>query len=594
MKRTLCVAALAAFILSLPAWGQEIRVTSPVAGARWCIGSSYTVTWTKSGTMDANVSIRLRLRGGGEEGVVTMTDRTENDGSFGPWEVPAGTTPGEYLVRIRTIDGAVTGSSELFDVADCSAPGATITVTAPNGGESWALGSPHDITWTQSGVSGTVNIDLLRDGSVLGPIASGIAATAGSHRWTVGSYTGGTASARGGYRVRVRHSSGTPSDDSNRDFAIAAEGTEPPGGASITVTAPVAGERWWWGSRLTIAWTTTGALNPMANITLRRRSALETDPPSARIADGCANNGRFTWFIPDGVCEDNYFVRVKSGGVQGDSAYFAIISPVTPGGRGSDLPGPDTPIRADLSMPGVGVEYYNGHVVAWVKNNGPDSVRDHDVAFRLHFPERESGARIITKRITVPVGAEEGVQLLAMAAGDIPAAGLRTIVSIDAALSHVVDANRLNQHRDERIFADNRPPIDLGIRLTGSTVERVIGGGSSTHYKARSRGTMHMTRSGGGPTEFRRMNCRWELQQRRRDGTGDWLYVRETSSGTIQLGPFRDGEETTQSVSIDSMIHHNWPEYLDFRIAFILDPQGGVNDPNQDNNRTYTSAFGMD
>ena len=590
MKRTFCLAALAAFVLALPAWGQEIRVTSPVAGARWCIGTSYTVTWTKSGTMDANVSIRLRLRGGGEEGVVTITDRTENDGSFGPWEVPAGTSPGEYLVRIRTLDGAVTGSSEFFDVANCAAPAATITVASPNGGESWVLGSPHDVTWTQSGVSGTVNIDLLRDGSVLGPIASGIAATAGSHRWTVGSYSGGTASARGGYRVRVRHSTGTPSDDSNRDFAIAPEGTEPPGGASITVTAPDASSNWRPGSRQTVTWTKTGALNPMANITLRREGAPESEAAADRIADGCANNGSRVWFIPESLAEGRYFVRVKAGGVQGDSSVFAISAD----GRGSDLAGPDTPIRADLSMPGVGVEYYNGHIVAWVKNNGPDSVRNHNVVFRLHLPEREPTARTITQLLTVPVGAEEGVRLLAMSAGDIPAAGLRAIVSIDAALSHIVDANRLNQHRDERIFADNRTPIDLGIRLTGSTVERVIGGGTASHYKARSRGTMHMTRRGGGPTEFRRMNCRWELQQRRRDGTGNWSYVPETSSGTIQLGPFRDGEETTQSVSIDSMIHHNWPEYFDFRIAFILDPQGGVNDPNQDNNRTYTSAFGMD
>jgi hypothetical protein len=29
-----------------------------------------------------------------------------------------------------------------------------ITVTSPNGGENWALGSPHSITWRSSGVRG--------------------------------------------------------------------------------------------------------------------------------------------------------------------------------------------------------------------------------------------------------------------------------------------------------------------------------------------------------------------------------------------------------------------------------------------------------
>ena len=130
--------------------------------------------------------------------------------------------------------------------------------------------------------------------------------------------------------------------------------------------------------------------------------------------------------------------------------------------------------------------------------------------------------------------------------------------------------------------------------MTDSTVERVIGGGSATHYKARSRGTMHMTRSGGGPTEFRRMNCRWELERRRRDGTTGWSHPSWEQSGTLQLGPFRDGQETTQSITIDSMIDHDLPEVFDFRIAFILDPEATINDPDRGNNRTYTSAFGMD
>lgn len=122
MKRTLLLAALAAVLLALPAWGQVIRVTAPAAGSTWCIGGSYTVTWTKSGTMDATVSIRLRLRGGGESGARTLTNSTENDGSFGPWVAPADVTPGEYYIRIRTTDGAVTGSSEIFNVAVCTEP----------------------------------------------------------------------------------------------------------------------------------------------------------------------------------------------------------------------------------------------------------------------------------------------------------------------------------------------------------------------------------------------------------------------------------------------------------------------------------------
>ena len=349
MKRILSLAALAAVVLALPAWGQVIRVTAPAAGATWCIGSSYTITWTRSGTMDETVVIRLRLRGGGDTGTRLVINRTENDGSYGPWVVPADVTPGEYFIRINTTDGAVTDSSGAFNIATCSDP------------------------------------------------------------------------------------------------------TPPPGG-SIAVTSPGASSSWRPGSRQTIEWTRTGSLTPMANITLRREGAPEPEAPASRIADGCANNGSRVWFIPESLAEGRYFVRVKSGGVQGDSAVFSIGA----SGAGSGLPGPLTPIRADLSMPGVGVEYANGNIVAWVKNNGPESVRDHDVKFRLNFPERGGGEQIITRRITVAAGSEKSVDLQAMFRDEIPDAGLRTIVSIDPALSHIQDANRLNQHRDVRLC-----PLDI-------------------------------------------------------------------------------------------------------------------------------------
>ncbi len=484
MKRILSFAALAAFVLALPAWGQVIRVTAPAAGATWCIGGSYTITWTRSGTMDDTVAIRLRLRHGGDSGTRLVINRTENDGSYGPWVVPADVTPGEYFIRINTTDGAVTDSSGAFSIAACSEP-------------------------------------------------------------------------------------------------------TPPASGSIAVTSPGASSSWRPGSRQTIEWTRTGSLTPMANITLRREGAPEPEAPASRIADGCANNGSRVWFIPESLAEGRYFVRIKSGGVQGDSAVFSIGA----SGAGSGLPGPLTPIRADLSMPGVGIEYANGNIVAWVKNNGPDSVRDHDVKFRLNFPERGGGEQIITRRITVAIGSEKSVDLQPMSRDGIPAAGLRTIVSIDTALSRIQDANLLNQHREVRIFADTRTPIDVGIRLAGDRVDRVMGGGDLNFYKARMRGTMFMTLSGGASAEIPRVSCRWELQMIRKDGTGDWHHTPETSAGTIQLGPFRKGQETTQSITIDSLIHHNWVDIFDFRIAFMLDPDGGLNDPNRENNRAYTAAF---
>ena len=376
-------------------------------------------------------------------------------------------------------------------------------------------------------------------------------------------------------------------------FTLNAAGAPGTPGASITVTSPDAVSDWRPGSRQTITWTKTGDMPRMVQITLRREGAPETEAPAARIADGCANNGSRVWFIPESLAEGRYFVRVRaSGTVQGDSAVFSISA----GGRGSDLAGPDTPIRADLEMPGVGIEYYNGHVVAWVRNNGPDSMRDHDVKFRLNFPERGGGEQIITKRITVAVGAEKGIELLAMAAGDIPDAGLRTIVGVDdVALSHIVDANRLNQHRDVRLYSNTRPPIDLSIALYSPDTHIsyvLLDAGGPFFRRYRIRATMRLRNNSDSPAEITRVKCNWQTQLRNSFETA-WREGYPKSSGSLQLGPFRRGEETTCSFEFDFIIK-DFHDVVYYRVMFELDPDHLLNDPNRGNNIAVTGQFDHD
>jgi Leucine-rich repeat (LRR) protein len=89
----------------------------------------------------------------------------------------------------------------------------TITVTSPNGGESWATGSTHNITWTQTGLTGTVTVDLYK-GGVWQKILGTPAATAGTFSWVIATNeTAGT-----DYRIRIWQTGA--SDDSNANFAL--------------------------------------------------------------------------------------------------------------------------------------------------------------------------------------------------------------------------------------------------------------------------------------------------------------------------------------------------------------------------------------
>ena len=60
----------------------------------------------------------------------------------------------------------------------------SITVTSPNGGETWKVGETHNITWNATGVQ-TVNITLNFGASAKYSIVSNVPATNGSYSWTI-------------------------------------------------------------------------------------------------------------------------------------------------------------------------------------------------------------------------------------------------------------------------------------------------------------------------------------------------------------------------------------------------------------------------
>jgi hypothetical protein len=122
MKRVVLAAALAAFVLSVPAWGATITVTSPAAGISWCKDNAYTITWTQSGGMQATVAIRLRVAGSSEAdpAAATICNGDPNDGSYS-WKIPNSIPDGQYFIRVRTDDSTVIGDSAPFKVVNCQA-----------------------------------------------------------------------------------------------------------------------------------------------------------------------------------------------------------------------------------------------------------------------------------------------------------------------------------------------------------------------------------------------------------------------------------------------------------------------------------------
>ncbi len=100
----------------------------------------------------------------------------------------------------------------------------SVTVTSPNGGETWWLGSPHAITWNfQNAGALKVSLILRNSGGVVGTIKSNVALAAGAWQWAkAGTLENGTVVPPGNdYVVRIRDAGNHFGDSSDGRFSIA-------------------------------------------------------------------------------------------------------------------------------------------------------------------------------------------------------------------------------------------------------------------------------------------------------------------------------------------------------------------------------------
>ncbi len=186
-----------------------ITVTAPDGGESWNVGSSQIITWATTGTV-GNVKIEYSTDSGSNWS--TITSSTANDGSYS-WVVPD-TPSSQCLVRIEeTSDGKPSDTSNAVFAIYKSAN--TITVSAPDGGESWNVSSSQIITWATTGTVGNVKIEYSTDSGSSWSTITSSTANDGSYSWVVPD----TPSSQ--CLVRIEEASdGKPSDTSNTEFTI--------------------------------------------------------------------------------------------------------------------------------------------------------------------------------------------------------------------------------------------------------------------------------------------------------------------------------------------------------------------------------------
>jgi len=283
--------------------------------------------------------------------------------------------------------------------------GQSITITSPHGGESWALNSTHTVSWSSSGVSGNIIVQLYQGGHSQGAIYNG--GNSGSFPWTINNYLNGNPIATGTYNLRVKSLS-DPSvyDEVSITITNASSST-----STITVTNPHSGDSWYKGNicPYTIKWTTTGSMDSSVEIVLYKSGESRR---FRDIAEFKENDGEYQWHIPADLPEGIYRIRITTSdlAVSGFSEEFSII------GSSRYHFSPKKVKLRDLGILNISLGGPLGgdsQLVVRIKNEFVSF--NGDLKFRLQIYDESTHritVRVITRHLTMAVGERKNVCFL--------------------------------------------------------------------------------------------------------------------------------------------------------------------------------------
>jgi hypothetical protein len=198
-----------------------ITVATPNGDESWNAGTTQTIRWNYTGSPGSAVKIELFKAGQLNRTISSYASIGSNGSGAYTWVIPSTQPPGsDYTIKIKsTTNSAYTDASDAFFTIN-GPPPPSITVTAPNGGETWRKSSGQTIRWTYTGSAGTyVKIELLKNGIVNKTIIAYArmgSGGAGSYYWYI-PYN----QASGDYQIRITSTSyGAVSDTGDGVFFI--------------------------------------------------------------------------------------------------------------------------------------------------------------------------------------------------------------------------------------------------------------------------------------------------------------------------------------------------------------------------------------
>jgi hypothetical protein len=279
----------------------EINVICPNTVEIWQAGTIQTIAWTY--TLYPGSYVKIELYKGGVLNRVLVSNKTTNAGSFS-WSIPTTITAGnDYRIKVTSTSNPAYYDFSDDDFSITAAPQPEITVTSPNGGDSWQAGTAHNISWDYTLNPGSyVKIELYKESSfyqsIIASRSIGSSST-GSYSWSIPDTL-----PAGEYQIKVTSTSKPACNDLSNIFTIT-----PAPQPQITITSPNGGEQWQNGTMHTISWTYTGNTGAYAKIELYKGGVLNRVLVSSRTI----SSRSYSWSLPSTLYTgSDYQIKITS------------------------------------------------------------------------------------------------------------------------------------------------------------------------------------------------------------------------------------------------------------------------------------------
>ncbi len=264
-----------------------ITVTSPNGGEDWRMGTSHNITWNDN--ISSNVKIELYKSGSYYR---TISNSTSSDGTYS-WSIPTDLVESSsYKVKVTSTSNSSVNdqSNNYFTIKEAD----YITLTSPNGSETWQMGTLHNITWNDN-ITSNVKIELYKSGSFNITIVSSTGSD-GTYSWSIPTDLTESSS----YKVKITSTSNSSVNDQSNNYFTIEEADY------ITVTTPNGGETWEMGTSCNITWNDNISSN--VKIELYKSGSFYRT-----ISSSTSSDGTYNWNIPNDLEESSiYKVKITS------------------------------------------------------------------------------------------------------------------------------------------------------------------------------------------------------------------------------------------------------------------------------------------